>query len=284
MEYIPCRDRVFYLQLAPQFVEFYETYMYWLKHLIERLGRESTLKIWQVAFNNYDDKLLQEILSYNWEEVKGQEPLNIESEIDDLVSEIFPTAVESVSADEAKNLIDTTPPFTQIMGRFPSLDVSCKISTYHALHLFFDGLALLTETLIDLHGKQGELIAYDALMARWTERQPNTIDAAEFLKLRTARFSAELDEPDMFSAGLDVDLIRATETEVVTRVNECEWARYYQDHHPRVGYMLACSLDNAAYKSFDPLIRLQRTCTIMEGGGFCDFRVYSLDEDNTSGN
>jgi hypothetical protein len=77
MEYIPCRDRVFYLQLAPQFVEFYETYMYWLKHLIERLGRESTLKIWQVAFNNYDDKLLQEILSYNWEEVKGQEPLNI---------------------------------------------------------------------------------------------------------------------------------------------------------------------------------------------------------------
>ena len=46
--------------------------------------------------------------------------------------------------------------------------------------------------------------------------------------------------------------------------------------------MLACSLDNAAYKSFDPRIRLQRTCTIMEGGEICDFRVYALDEDSIS--
>ena len=84
------------------------------------------------------------------------------------------------------------------------------ISTCHALHLFFDGLALLTETLIDLHGKQGELIAYDAMMSQWTERQPNTIDASEFLKLRAARFSTEPDEPDMFSAGLEVALLPGT--------------------------------------------------------------------------
>ena len=102
------------------------------------------------------------------------------------------------------------------------------------------------------------------------------------MKLRAERFSTEPDEPDMFSAGLEVDLIRASETEVVTQVKECEWARYYQEHHRRIGYMLACSLDNAAYKSFDPRIRLQRTCTIMEGGEFCDFRVYALDEDSTS--
>lgn len=31
MEYIPCRDRVFTLRLAPEHVEFYETYMYWMK-------------------------------------------------------------------------------------------------------------------------------------------------------------------------------------------------------------------------------------------------------------
>ena len=282
MEYIPCSERVFPLQLAPEYVEFYETYMYWLKHLIERLGRKPTFKIWQVAFNDYDDSLLHEILSGGWEEVNDQEPLDIQVEIDDLISEIFPAAVESVTADEAKNLIASTPPFAQLNERFPSFDVMRTISTYHALHLFFDGLALLTETLIDLHGKQGELIAYDAMMAQWTERQPNTIDAAEFMKLRAARFSNEPREFDMFSAGLEVDLIRATETEVVTQVKECEWARYYQEHHRRIGYILACSLDNAAYKSFDPRIRMQRTCTIMEGGEFCDFRVYALDEDSTS--
>jgi len=86
----------------------------------------------------------------------------------------------------------------------------------------------------------------------------------------------------MFSAGIEVDLIRATQTEVVTQVKECEWARYYQEHHRRIGYMFACSLDNAAYKSFDPHIRLQRTCTMMEGCELCDFRVYALDEDSTS--
>jgi len=256
--------------------------MFWLKHLLERLGREPTLEIWRVAFNDYDDNLLQEILSGNWEEVNDQEPLDIQAEIDDLISEIFPTAVESVSANKAKKIIDSTPPYYQINSQFPRLDIMRQISTFEALHLLFDGLALLTETLIDLHGKQGELIAYDAMMAQWTERQPNTIDAAEFMKLRAARFSTKSKEFDMFSAGLDVDLIRATETEVVTQVKECEWARYYQEHHPRVGYILACSLDNAAYKSFNRHIRLNRSCTIMEGGEFCDFRVYALDEVSTS--
>jgi len=256
--------------------------MFWLKHLLERLGREPTLEIWRVAFNDYDDNLLQEILSGSWEEVNDQEPLDIQAEIDDLISEIFPAAVESVSANEAKKIIDSTPPFNQINSQFPRLDLMRPITTFEALHLFFDGLALLTETLIDLHGKQGELIAYDAMMAQWTERQPNTIDAAEFMKLCAARFSPKLKEFDMFSAGLDVDLIRDTETEVVTQVKECEWARYYQEHHPRVGYMLACSLDNAAYKSVNRRIRLNRNCTIMEGGEFCDFRVYALDEVSTS--
>ena len=48
------------------------------------------------------------------------------------------------------------------------------------------------------------------------------------------------------------------------------------ERHPRVGYMLACALDNAAYRSFNDQIRLQRTSTLMEGGSECDFRVYAL--------
>ena len=277
MEYIPCKDRVFPLQLAPEYGEFYETYIYWLKHLLERLGREPTLKIWQVAFEDFDDNLLSDILSTGWEQVINSEPIDVQTEIATLINEVFPGAVDGVSGEQAKEIIDTTPPFKQINANLSHIDVIKQITTFNALHLFFDGLALLTETLIDLHGKQGELIAYDALLEQWTERQPNTIDAAEFMKLRAARFSSEAGEPDMFSAGLEVEFIHASDTEVVTQVKECEWARYYQERHPRVGYLLACSLDNAAYQSFNQRIRLQRSSTIMEGAQICDFRVYTLD-------
>jgi hypothetical protein len=85
----------------------------------------------------------------------------------------------------------------------------------------------------------------------------------------------------MFSAGLEVEFVRASETEVVTRVIECEWARYYRERHPRVGYMLACALDNAAYRSFNDRLRLQRTSTLMEDGSECDFRVYAVPEVET---
>ena len=83
--------------------------MFWLKHLLERLGREPTLEIWLVAFNDYDDNLLQEILSGSWEEVNDQEPLDIQAEIDDLISEIFPAVLESVSANES-NQFSISPP------------------------------------------------------------------------------------------------------------------------------------------------------------------------------
>ena len=126
-------------------------------------------------------------------------------------------------------------------------------------------------------GTEGELIVYDALLEdlgavkRFTE--VNT-----FMERRQARFSTEPEEADMFSAGLQVELLRANDSEVVTRVIECEWARYFRERHPTVGYLLACSLDNAAYRSFNERIRLQRTTNLMQGGDHCDFRVYALDE------
>ena len=103
------------------------------------------------------------------------------------------------------------------------------------------------------------------------------MSAEDYMARRAARFSTKPEEADMFSAGLEVELVRASETEVVTKVTVCEWARYYLERHPRVGYMLACALDNAAYRSFNDRIRLQRTSTLMEGGTECDFRVYAVE-------
>lgn len=277
MSYIPCRERLFPLSLAPWFKYNYFHYLHWLKHLLERLGRECTLAVWQNAFKNYNDEFLMQILSEEWTNVTDSDSGDAEDQIAFFLSKLFPLLVENVSAGEARQIIETTPPFHQIRQCFPSPNVVRQITAYEALHLFHDGLALIAESLIDFHGKQGELIAYDAMLEKLVADQKKTISVAEFMSKRLLRYSSEPDEPDIFTAGLEVELIRGSEREVVTHVKECEWARYYQERHPRVGYMMACSLDNANYESFNKNIRLQHTSTLMEGGKVCDFRVYAIE-------
>jgi predicted hydrocarbon binding protein len=77
---------------------------------------------------------------------------------------------------------------------------------------------------------------------------------------------------------LQVELVSKTAREAVLHVRECEWARYFRERHPQVGYLMACSTDEAAYRAFNPGLRLQRTQTLMEGADFCDFRVHAVAE------
>jgi hypothetical protein len=277
MSYTPCRDRTFPLHLAQEFEYHYYGYLHWLKYLLERLGRESTQAIWQVAFADFDAALLADILSAGWDPIDEDEGAGADDVIASLLREVFPQPVEGVSPEEARDLTDGTPPFPQIRQRFSDLNVKRETTTYEALHLFRDGLALLAETLIHRHGKQGEFIAYDAMLAELAVAEIPALAVADFMANRQARFSSGPDEADMFTAGLEVEFIRGSEDEVVTLVRECEWARYFRERHPRVGYLLACGLDNAMYGAFNERIRLQRTSTLMEGGSACDFRVYAVD-------
>ncbi len=269
----PCRERTFPLRLVFDYQHHYALALRWLRHFVERLGREHTLAVWQEAFRNYDETFLLEILGAKWDECPTRNK-NMEKELTDFAAELFP--VEGVSAVQAREIVDHTPPFQQIQARFPSLDVMREISTYDALHLFRDGLARIAETILDRYGKAGELMIYDVLLEEWPVNEPTPVE--KFMAQRKARFSKKPAKMDMHQAGLAVELVRASKQGVVTRVTECEWARYYRERHPRVGYMLACSLDNAAYRSINNRIRLQRTTTLMEGGSECDFRVYALPE------
>jgi hypothetical protein len=277
MGYVPCRERTFLLELSYDFEYYYVYYVHWLKHFLERLGRELTLDLWNQAFEDYDETLLLEILSVGWQEAAEGRSEEAEVQISSDLDRLFPLPVQGVSREEARELVENTPPFRQIRQRFSTLDWQREITTFEALHLFYDGLALLAETLIERLGKQGEFIAYDATLEQWTKRQRRTQEVEEFMAGRLARYGSPPEEPDMFSAGLEVELVRSSAQEVVTRVTECEWARYYRERHPGVGYMLACSADNAAYESFNDRIRLQRTHTLMEGGAECDFRVYAFE-------
>ena len=171
------------------------------------------------------------------------------------------------------------PPIRQIRQAFPSLDVWRETTADEALHLAFGGPARLAEALIGSYGKQGELIVYDMQRNERIEASGGrTGSVAEFI----ADFVREPEEANLFTAGLEVEIVHASHRELVLNVTQCEWARYFRDRHPQVGYLLACSTDEAAYRAFNPLLRLQRTSTLMEGGQVCDFHIYASDEGRSS--
>lgn len=94
MNYTPCCQRVFPFKLAPRFTACYESYLYWIKQLLVRLGRDCTLLVWRNAYQDYDDKLLVQILSTEWYKVAEEDRVDVENEITRLLSNIFSEPVE----------------------------------------------------------------------------------------------------------------------------------------------------------------------------------------------
>ncbi|MGD9030375.1 MAG: L-2-amino-thiazoline-4-carboxylic acid hydrolase, partial [Anaerolineae bacterium] len=135
---------------------------------------------------------------------------------------------------------------------------------------------LVAEALLDEYGKQGEFIAYDIVKERRCAAVPaGGVTISEFMGGNEYSPGTR----NMFTAGLEVETISTSLTEDVFRVHHCEWARYFREKHPRVGYLMACSTDEAFARASNPALRLQRTSTLMEGGDFCDFRYYAVEED-----
>jgi len=265
-------ERVFPLRLAPELSVCSERYVHWLRYLLERLGREAALAAWQQAMDHPGDALLDEIVGGDWRADPGA-PVDVAARREAALAAAFGRPVEGVALDEARALVEGLPPLPQVR-RLADLNVRQEMTTYRSLHLLFHGLALLVEALLDRHGKQGELLAYNALAGWAAANSGGEMGVDEFLAL----FKTPFDPATRMGAGLDYTLVRATAGEVVLQVQGCAWARYYRQRHPRVGYMLACSMDETNYRAVNPRIRMQRTITLMEDGPGCDFRIYALDE------
>lgn len=273
MHELPCRESVFPLQISAD--TFYAPYLRWLRHLGERLGIPHTLSIWKNAFTEYDESLLTTILSSGWQKTSAHQTNTAES-MNKGIAEIFAGANLEISGAEIKQVIENTPPIPQIKLHFSNFTQEKEVTAFEALHIRFDGLAHLAETLIEKYGKQGEFIVYDRMVAeRLTAAKSKTGSVAEFME----NFTAESSRPSLFTAGLQTELVRKTDREAVLWVRQCAWARYFNERHPRVGYLMACSRDEVAYQAFNRSLRLQRTQTLMEGGEWCDFRVYTIDQD-----
>jgi hypothetical protein len=238
----------------------------------ERLGLLNTLSLWKGTFAAYDDALLIQVLSSGWSEAipAGDQPAD---DPEAWAAEFFPVDHLDLSTAEARKIVEDTPPVLQILRFFPHHAVEKNLTAYHALHLRFDALACLSEAIIEKYGKQGELMVYDMMVAeRIAQGKGGTGSVEDFIK----DFTAQPDQPNLFTAGLKTELLSQTQREAVLSVRECEWARYFRDRHPRVGYLMACSTDEVAYRAYNPSLRLERTRTLMEGGEDCDFRVYAV--------
>jgi hypothetical protein len=267
----PLRDKTFEMELQPTINRLYPRLGFWLKYMLERLGRERTLEIWHAAVHHDEDLLTQQILSSGWEPFTPEEGRQPFSPLKAVESN-FPSAVEGVTAEMALELIEGATPISVVRERFDSLDVKRESTAYEQLHLGSDTSARLAETLCQRLGKQGELIAYDIVReGRRAQANQGPVSAEEFLN-EFKDFSAV--KSGFWAAALQAELVRASATEVGMNVRACEFAHYFRDRHRTVGYLMACSTDDADYTARNPQIRMQRTQTLMEGGSMCDFRVY----------
>ena len=267
----PCRERTFAYQIDMS--TFYPQYLRWFRHLGERLGIENTLSVWENAFVDYDDEYLMGVLSSGWCQVASNKSNGVMDKIKDLITELISTTNLKLSVKEVRNIIENTPPIYQIKHHFSTNSVGKEVSAYDVLHLRFDGLAYLAEALIEAYGKQGELVIYDLMVE---DRMANSQGEKGSVEQFITNFTAKPDKPNLFTAGLEIEHIRESKREVVINVRECEWARYFRERHPRVGYLMACSTDEIAYKTYNNRLRMRRTQTIMEGDEKCDFWIYAV--------
>jgi hypothetical protein len=267
------KKKTFPLKLQPFWMAAYDSRLYWLKSMLERLGRDTAVETWKAAFKTPDDGLLESIVAEGWKPYsEDEEPSR---SVEELLEAHFAAPVEGVSKAEAQSLVELDPAIGIPKKRFPSLTVQKEINTYASLHMRADGIARIAETLIDRLGKQGELVAYDIIRAARAEaaaKRPR--EAADVMKEWTGLIDS--DERNAFTSGLDLVLVQASDTEIIMHVKACEWARYFTERHPKVAYLVSCSSDDADLRATNDRLRMQRTSTIMEGGEVCDFRVYAV--------
>jgi hypothetical protein len=256
----------------------YEAYLHWLRYLLERLGRETTLRLWRNAFKRSDGTEQLQILNGDWVTDEESGAQSEESKLQELVARYFPEPVEGLAPREAAQLIEQTPPMPVLRNRLSVLSVKRQATAYEALLLFFEGFALLAESIISELGKKGEFLIYSIRLSEPNMCRQQHLTVEEYMKRRVSEFRTDRPTPNVLSAGLDILQISSSDREVVQHVTQCEWARYYRFRHPTVGYLLCCSTDSAAYRRANDSIRLQRTSTLMEGGKLCDFRIYAVEE------
>ena len=109
------------------------------------------------------------------------------------------------------------------------------------------------EVIVELARKEG---------SRWAEQNGAGLEGID-------RTSA------VWSGGgsLTIEKVARTPERLEFNVTRCQYAEYFKSLGlPELGALFHCSRDFAMVEGFSPDLKLERTQTIMQGAGHCDFR------------
>ena len=118
-------------------------------------------------------------------------------------------------------------------------------------------------------GPAGELIAatIDAYAAeegaKWAERFGG--DIAGLRQLAETVWAG--------AGGLDLEVVDQGSDQLAFNVTRCRYAEFFKELGLQdLGVLIHCNRDRAMVKGFNDAFSLERSQTIMQGGGCCDFR------------
>jgi hypothetical protein len=73
--------------------------------------------------------------------------------------------------------------------------------------------------------------------------------------------------------ALEIEVKEQTDETFAFNVTRCRYAETYKAMGlGEIGHLLSCNRDGAFCEGYDPKLKLERTQTIMQGAGYCDFR------------
>ena len=79
--------------------------------------------------------------------------------------------------------------------------------------------------------------------------------------------------------ALQIEVLKATDTEFDYNVHRCRYAETYKAMGlGHIGHLLSCNRDAVFCQGYDSRITMERTQTLMGGATHCDFR-YKFDPD-----
>lgn len=138
---------------------------------------------------------------------------------------------------------------------------------------------------------------YDEMVARLGKETAQVILSSAITKDSIAQgkaYSANLEEEGKLedfhallpqwkaNGALEVEMLEESEDRVHYNVTRCKYAEMYREMGlADIGGVLSCGRDGTFCTGFNPKIKLDRTQTIMQGAGHCDFR-YRWEDDSKS--
>lgn len=238
------------------------------------------MKLWEDALRRFDTDFLGRILADGWTlSPSACDLVDVTEPAEGILQIFFSSHSGGTAEDKLQSIVSGSSPLPQIHDKLLGGLLRKDITTYEAIHLYCHGFALIAEALVNRYGKQGEFIVYDMRLEEISRTEFEKLTVEQFVIRRRNRFNGGADEYDMHSAGLDVEFVSSTDREITTRTRECEWVRYYKERHPHVGYLMCCSVDQAAYRAVNDDLRLCRKATLMEGDQYCDFRIFAASDE-----